>query len=39
MIENINQHLRTVTTEAAVLGYLTSKHHGFEITLIWLEWK
>ena len=35
----VSQHLRGATTESAVLQYLRTKHPGYEITLMSLEWE
>lgn len=35
---SVSQHLHGATTESAVMSYLRSKHHGYEIYLMSLEW-
>lgn len=35
---SVSQHLHGATTESAVMFYLRSKHQGYEIYLMGLEW-
>jgi hypothetical protein len=34
----VSQHLHGATTESAVVNYLRSKHPGYEISLMSLDW-
>lgn len=36
---SVSQHLRGATSESAVVNYLRSKHSGYEINLMGLEWE
>jgi hypothetical protein len=36
---SVSQHLHSATTESAVLNYLRSKHPGYEIILMSLDWE
>lgn len=35
---SVSQHLQGATTESAVMSYLRSKHPGYEIHLMSLDW-